>query len=179
MTTPLPAEITLPTGQTAWLNPYRGTYTTSRGYALRMQRNYDRGLSQSSARGHAPSPQGFTEYQLRTMRFQRIYGFSYSFWRRMERRYIREINRTRTATPGVPGAAITPDVLAQDMGIVRQFYGTGPVPGIIIPPENIVEERLAELLYAMREYRHGNKIPGSQDFQSRDNIRPIEMYWYH
>jgi hypothetical protein len=172
---PAAPEIILPAGQPAYLNPYRGTYTTSRSYALRMQRNYGRGMSQATARGHAPfGPEGLTEYQVRALRFERRYGFSLRYWRRLQRKYLRELNSQRS-----PAAQITADVIAQDLGIVRQVYGNGPVPGIVIPAENITEERLAELLYATKAYRDGNAGPGRNDFYTRDDIRPIELWWYH
>jgi hypothetical protein len=172
MTTPLPAEIILPTGQPAYLNPYRGTYTTSRAYARRMQSNYSRGLSQTTARGHQP-PEGLTEYALRAQRFQQQYGITYSWWRKLNRKWIREINAMSS-----PSAQITPVIIATDQDAVRG-YGIGPVPGIVIPPENYTEERLAEKLYDMQQYREGNTVPGRQSFYTRENIRPIELWWYH
>jgi hypothetical protein len=174
MSTSLPPSIILPTGQPAFLNPYRGTYTTNRAYALRMQRGYARGISRQTARGHAPGPAGLTEYQVRAQRFEQQYGFSYSTYRRWQRRYISEINAMSS-----PEAQITPMVLAQDIATMRQVYGTGIVPGIIIPPENRTEERLAAKLYAMQEYQAGDPMPGRQDFYTRETYRPIEMYWYH
>jgi hypothetical protein len=174
MTTPLPAEIILPGGQPGYLNPYRGTYTTSRSYALRMQSNYGRGMSQATARGHAPNPAGLTEYAIRAQRFQDAYGFSLGYWRRIQRKYLREINSERS-----PAAQITPLVIAGDLDAVRFRNGNGPVPGIVIPAENITEERLANLLYATRAYRDGDTVPGRTDFYARDDIRPIELWWYH
>jgi hypothetical protein len=173
MTTSLPPSIILPTGQPAYLNPYRGTYTTSRSYALRMQRGYSRGLSRQTARGHQP-PGELTEYAVRRQKFEQQYGFSYSRYRRWQRLYLREINANSS-----PEAQITPAVLAQDVQIMRQTYGTGIVPGIIIPPENRTEERLAAKLYDMQEYQEGNPLPGRNDFYTREMQRPIEMYWYH
>src|SRR5579863_9340329 len=73
---PEPLEIILPTGQTGYLNPYKGTYTTSRSYALRMQRSFARGISQSEARGH-----------------KAVGGLSESQWRRLRRLYVNKINR--------------------------------------------------------------------------------------
>lgn len=180
MTTALPAEIRSPEGQTLYLNPYRGTYTTSRSYALRMQRNYSRGISQTEARGHL-SPTGLSEYQIRAQRFQNTYGFSYQLWRRWERRYVKEINKTRASVyiPGQRGNPITPSDLAQDVEVNRSRMGMGPVPGIVIPPENYTEERLAELLFDIQQYRAGNPLPGRQSFVNRENIRPIELWWYH
>jgi len=180
MTTPLPASIVSPQGQALYLNPYRGTYTTSQSYALRMQRNYSRGISQTEARGHL-SPTGVSESVLRAQRFQNTYGFSYSLYRRWQRRYLRVINETRAAhyVPGQNGNPITASDLAQDIEVNRSRMGMGPVPGIVIPPENYTEERLAELLYAVEEYRAGNPVPGRTDFYTRENIRPIELWWYH
>jgi len=173
MSTALPAEIILPTGQPAYLNPYRGTYTTSRSYAQRMQRNYSRGLSQATARGHAPvGPEALTESQVRALRFQQRYGFSYNLWRRWQRKYINEINAMSS-----PAAQITIEIVAQDVAANQQRMQI--VPGVFIPPENFTEERLAGKLYEMEAYREGNAGPGRQSFYSRENFRPIEMYWYH
>jgi hypothetical protein len=179
MTTALPPEIILPGGQPAYLNPYRGTYTTSRSYALRMQSGYARGMSRQSARGHV-SPTGVTEYALRAQRFQQKYGYSLSWWRKVQRKYIQPIE-DMGQVPGNdwPTAGNWRDIIAEDYRIVTLWYGTGPVPGIIIPPENIVEERLMIKIESMVEYREGDRSTGRGEFYARSFIRPIEMYWYH
>lgn len=179
MSQALPPEIILPTGQPAYLNPYRGTYITNRAYALRLQRGFARGMSRQSARGHV-SPTGLTEYALRAQRFQERYGFSYSWWRRIQRRYIRPVTDLgQVPKDSWPTAGNWLDIVAVDYQVVKQWYGTGPVPGIIIPPENLVEERLVLKLQGMLEYRNGDRRSGYAEWRARSNIRPIEMYWYH
>lgn len=179
MSQPLPPEIILPTGERGYLNPYRGTYTTNRDYGLRMQRNFARGIGQTEARGHPPSPTGLTESQIRAQRFQQKWGFSYNQWRRWKHRYIDEINETRASTyvPGQNGNPITISDIAQD--IEANSLRAQMIPGIFIPPDSYTEERLARLLDVVRAYRAGDPTPGRADFYARESYRPIELWWYH
>jgi hypothetical protein len=180
MSQPLPPEIILQTGQRAFLNPYRGTYTTSRAYAMRMQRNYARGQSQSAARGHGATATGQTEYQVRRQRtyeqygqtpyqrysftFEQRYGFSYSWYRRIYGLYIQPIN---------------------DMSAASQQWGPEDIAAELANSQytghdtDWIEERFAEKLYAMEQYRGGNPQPGHVMFVSRDYISPIEWWYYH
>lgn len=191
MSQPLPPEIILPSGRAAFLNPYKGTYTTSRPYALRMQRNFARGLSQSEARGHRVSPQGFTEAQIRrqqaqaagfqtpwerfTLNFERRYGFSYRYWRFLKRRWIDAINARSS-----PGLQITPIWIAQELqnasGIFSSFLAINQMPS----GKPWIEQRLDEKLADMEAYQDENdKEPGFLHFIRRDNFRPIEWWYYH
>ena len=151
MTNPVPGpplEIILPGGDPGYLNPYSGQYTRSQTYALRMQRNYSRGLPQSSARGHA-AVGGYSESQIRAQReqakhgdqlppwqrfgigFQQRYGFSYSYWRKLRRQYIAEINERALPHPTsnrmmTNGTQRTdPRVFPSDITRVMQLYQSG------------------------------------------------------
>lgn len=178
MSQPLPSEIILPSGRRGYLNPYRGTYTESRDYGLRMQRNFARGIGQAEARGHG-SPTGLSEWAIRQQRFRQKYGFSESTWRRWRRNYINEINETRASTyvPGQNGNPITLSDIAQD--IEANSLRAQMVPGIFVPPESYTEERLVRLLDVVRAYREGDPTPGRADFYARESYRPIELWWYH
>jgi len=179
MTGPNPPEIILPDGRTGYLNPYSGKYVTNRAYAMRMRRNYSRGLSQSSARGHAPR-QGMSEYQLRVQRDQLLYqqtpwqrftqnfeqrwGFSYSWWQRLRRLYINKINALNSeSTPPITEVWIQQELLNN-----RESHG----------PEWI-EARLGEKLYDMEQYRDGDPLPGRANWRTKDYLSPEEWWWYH
>jgi hypothetical protein len=184
MTTPpgLPLEIILPSGRPAWLNPYQGTYSESRNYALRMQRNYSRGISQASARGHSTTAGGLSETQVRRQReqakyqdelspwqrfgigFENRYGFTYNYWRKLRRRYIDEINAR--ALPNAPsnrmimlaGQRRDPRVFPADIAAIRQLYQSGfrdPVHSGAATWEQWTELRLLERLTAIRDYQDG------------------------
>jgi len=170
MAQPLPLEIILPTGQPAFLNPYRGTYTTSRSYAMRMQRAFARGLSQSEARGHAP-----------------FLGLTESKWRRLRRLYIDEINQRAWAL-GPRRMSITRDGVRTDPRLFRSdvnyivdlFQGGYRDPAVpsINDWETYVEWRLSERLNAIREYQdHANVTPGRQDYYARSAVWPQGGLW--
>jgi hypothetical protein len=169
---PLPPEIILPTGQAAYLNPYKGTYTTSRSYAMRMQRGFRLGRAQQQARrGGEP---GQSESQVRAFRFEQRYGFSYLYWRRLQRKWISEINSMSS-----PGGRITPEIVSMDLANLRSFpaltifsWGAGTA-------EQMLEQRLEEKLEDMISYREGDSEPGHYHFVVRNNYRPIELWWYH
>lgn len=179
MTGPLPPEIILPSGKPAYLNPYTGKYSASRSYALRMQRNYSRGLSQSEARGHRAKG-GVNESQLRAQRemlqygmkpwqrfaitFQQRYGFSYRYWRRLKRLYIDSINSMSS-----PGQQVTPVWIQQEL-INEPLTGHN---------EDWIEARLGEKEYDMFRYRLHDAEPGRVHFDQRDNLAPIEWWYYH
>lgn len=186
MTTPsfgaLPSEIILPNGKTGYLNPYTGKYSSSRSYAMRMQRNYSRGLSQSAARGHAPSG-GLSESQMRAQRealkygdqlkpwqrfaltFKQRYGFEYRYWRKLKRLYIDAINSMSS-----PDMQITPVW-------IQQALVNAPLTG---HDESWIEARLAEKLYDMDRYRNAHDpIPGRMHFMRRDSMEPVEWWYYH
>src|SRR5215469_6394271 len=169
-------------GETQYLNPYQGTYTSNRRYAQRMQRGYARGLTQTQARRNiAGYPQGVSESQLRRQRererygdtlppdvtffqfnFERRYGYSYNYWRRLRRRFIREINERAWHNPPGPrmnienGARRDPRVFPGDIAEVKRLYDTGArdplYPGMQTWQE-WAELRLAERLTAIRAYQ--------------------------
>lgn len=187
MTTPNnpPLEILLPPNRRgeripAFLNPYRGTYTTSRSYALRMQSGYRRGLTQAQARRGAGSVSELSESQRRRARtqaqygmtpwqrynitFQQQYGFSYSYWRYLRKNWIAEINQM-----AAPDAQITPVFIAQALAN-QQLTGHN---------EEWIEQRLQEKLEDMHEYRAGNAEPGFVHWNQKEGMEPIEWWWYH
>jgi hypothetical protein len=205
MSSPLPPSIVLPSGDTAWLNPYSNTYSPSRDYALRMQRNFARGSTQSEARGHTAVAPGVPESVTRRQRFLGRYGISQSQWERWRRLYIREINLR--AMPGrQPQRPLTDDngqrkdprIYFQDILAIKQRFDQGyrdPAD----PDLNWVlwiETRLGSRLNAIVQYQDfSNALPGRQDYYARNsawpqggtwmgvfNIAsapPIEMWYYH
>lgn len=198
MSAPQPPEIILPSGETAYLNPYRGTYTTSRSYALRMQRGYARGLRQSESRGKPVSPGGLSESQLRRERFEQQYGIPYRVWERLRRKYIIELNKR--SWPGGPSRMNTDDmgnrndprVFPSDIYAIRRLYDTGyrdPVTPVETW-EQYAEVRLSQRLNALIMYQdYNDSDPGRADYNSRSGIwygaftaasaPPIELWYYH
>jgi hypothetical protein len=183
---PLPAQIILPTGQTGYLNPFSNTYTPSRAYALRMQRNYARGISQATARGHRLSPAGLTESQIRRQRsidttgltpwqrftgkFEATYGFSYNYWRKLWRKWIKEINSRVD-----PSVAVTEQWVQQEL-LNEQFLGMTGMPS----GKPWIEERLDAKLASIIAYQDDNdKTLGFGYYINRDGMRPIEWWYYH
>ena len=179
MTNPLPPEILSPDGVPLFLNPYKGTYSKSRSYALRMQRDYSRGMPQQAARGHRPV-NGLSESQLRSQRSQLAYGmkpwqrfaftfkqrwgFEYRWWRYLKRHWIDAINSMTS-----PSQVITPVWISQEL---TNAALTGH-------NEAWIEQRLSEKLYAMERYRMGDAQPGGINFSHRDGLAPIEWWFYH
>lgn len=176
MSSPLPPELLDPNGRTLFLNPYRQTYTANRPYAYRMQRGFARGLTQSEARGQGVR-NGLTESQRRqrpdystsAAAFYARHGVTLAWWRRMRRLYINPMNAEAS-----PGNQITLAFIDQEMQnapvLAATTGGSGP---------EWMEQRLAERLYAMDEYRVGNSQPGFAYFQIRTSYRPIEWWYYH
>lgn len=181
MSTPLPPEIVFPTGKTGYLNPYSGKYTTSRSYALRMQRAYSRGQTQSEARGHravngvtesqrrnaqaALANPGLTRHQQFEIGFQQRYGFSYKYWRYLRRNWIDDINRRSS-----------PDMQMTPLWI-QQILINSAVTGL---DTNWIELRLAERIQDMIAYQDYNVTgPGFAHFYERLNYTPIEWWYYH
>lgn len=181
MTSPLPPEITYQTGRKGYLNPYTGKYSRSRSYALRMQRNYARGMSQSEARGHR-AVGGVTEAQRRreqaaavnpslsrsqqfALGFQQRYGFTYNYWRYLKRNYIDAINSRSS-----PDMQITPIW-------IQQIIVNTPMTGL---GTDWIETRLAERLNDMIAYQdYDDRDPGGAHFAERIAYTPIEWWYYH
>lgn len=197
MATPQPPEIFLPSGERAYLNPYRGTYTTSRSYALRMQRNYARGISQGEARGHQTAG-GPSESVLRRQRFEQEYGIPYHVWERFRRKYIKEINdRSWRGGPSTMqlnefGNRADPRIFLSDILAIRELYDRGyrdPVTPVDTW-EQYAEVRLSQRLNALIMYQDYNDAdPGRADYNNRSGIwygtfsaasaPPIELWYYH
>lgn len=170
MATPLPPEILTPEGIPAFLNPYKGTYTTSRSYALRMQRAFARGLSQSEARGHAATG-ALTESQ----------------WRRLRLLYVDEINGRswhqgpRHMNIDIEGNRNDPRIFKTDADyIVRLFDGGYRDPAVpsIGDALTYLEWRLSERLNAIIEFQDfRNPVPGRQDYYARSSVWPQGGMW--
>jgi hypothetical protein len=188
-----PLEIFLPGpgNRKAYYNPYTNTYTTSRSYALRMQRGYIRGIHQQEARGKPVN-----EYQRRVQReqelygqkpwerfqigFERRYGFSYRYWRQLRRRWVNDIN-DRTST----GGEISPSTVSR----VKDAFDRGwrdPARPEFSTWQDWLENRLDERLNDMIEYQDsGDKTSGSANYGQYRNYQlqgegiPPELYWYH
>lgn len=158
----LPAQIILPSGQTGYLNPYKGTYSTSRSYAQRMQRGFLRGESQSASRGH-----------------RAVGGLTESQWRRLKRLYVDEINRrtwkegpSRMNAPG--GERDDPRIFRQDVQYIVELYNEGYRDPNVPTLNNwldYVEWRLAERLTNTRAYQDdGDPSWGSSDYYFRSTF---------
>ena len=193
-----PLEIISPEGTPLFLNPYSGTYSASRSYALRMQRNYARGITQAEARGHRPTDEGLTESQVRRVRFQERHGISYNDWARFYRRYVREINRR--SFPTAPGPAMVidngvrrdPRIFPEDIAAVRDLYNNGFRDPVYNPGswEEWTDQRLAERLGALVDFQDSaDSAAGSQQFWGRTSAwigtmgiaaaPPVEFWYYH
>lgn len=186
---PQPPIITGPEGQTLYLNPYRGTYTASRSYGLRMQGNYARGVqTQQEARGKRVNPvTGETESVQRRQRFEQKYQIPQNLWRRWQRLYIGKINRMSGK-----GGGISIDMIAEVKGLYDQGYTDPQFPGLRW--DQWTEIRLSARLFDLQEFHDNrNPVPGRIDFQNRSTAwvpsnfsvaaaaapPAIEFWWYH
>lgn len=157
-----PATIILPNGRTGYLNPYKGTFIENRAYALRMQRGWLRGVSQSTARGQAA-----------------VGGLTESQWRRLRRLYVDEINR-RTWRQGpsrmrvVGGQRQDPRIFRTDVQYIVKLFQDGYRDPNMPTLNNwlaYTEWRLAERLNSTREYQDmGDVGTGRADFYSRSTF---------
>lgn len=68
-----------------------------------------------------------------------------------------------------PGARIRPDMVlqAENMIAMRQL------------PDDWIEVRLNNRLYAIRNYQGGNPTPGEAYFDEKIEYVPIEWWYYH
>jgi hypothetical protein len=184
-----PLTIELPSGQTGYLNPYRYTYTTSRSYAQRMQRGYLRGLGQSEARGYrvragesetqrrrrvTMEQYGQTPWERYGIGFEATYGFKYSYWRKLRRLYLAELDQRVS-----PGARITPISVA----MVKQAFDAGwhdetrpDADTWEVWTEQKISERLDDTI-AFQDL--GEKASGNYHFAMRSSVPPIEFWYYH
>lgn len=186
MTQPNPPEIILPDGRTAYYNPYTSTYTTSRSYAMRMQRGFARGLAQFEARGQRANERRYREqytqgrygvtpeelYARNAQEFQNLYGFDYAYWNYLQREYLNEINRMTSE-----GGRIEP-YMVQSVKLNWETGWRDPMRPEITSWQEWVELHLAERREAMYAYREGDKSVGAQNFQMRSSVPPIEFWWY-
>lgn len=188
----LPFEIILPTGETGYLNPYSRTYTTKRDYGLRMQRNYARGIRQAEARGHKPSilgetesqrrrrlaiEQGTTPYQQRLTTWALRYpGMSYSWYQRIYRMYIAEINYRSS-----PDTRIGPSTVYAQLA----NSGSPNLPPPQQPPtghtEEWVENQLLWRLKAMQDFQDegDNEVGHALYVNIQLDPVPPEWWYYH
>lgn len=189
MAQPLPPERTAPGGITTYLNPYTGKYTRSKSYARRMQGAFARGLTQSEARGHR-AVGGETETQRRRRQtrertgltpwesfgigFQQRYGFSYTYWRKLRRRYVDEINRRAS-----PGAAIKPSHITDVINLFNMGWFDSQRPELR-SWEAWVEVHLGERLWSTILFQdERERAYGQFNFVRRNSVPPIEYYYYH
>lgn len=190
MTTPggQPLQIIHPNGKTIlYLNPYSGTYTASRSYGLRMQRGYARGLPQYEARGKRANEAriqreriqeqyGQTPWERFNQSFERRYGFSYSYWRYLRRKWIDEINK-KTSKDGF--GHIKPIQVAQMIQLFQTGWRDKAFPEFTDwKPwtENALDLRLENMLAYQED---GDPLPGRGRFFARSSNPPIEFYYYH
>lgn len=201
----LPWEIITPSGRRAYLNPSKGTYSiTSASYARRIRRGYEHGVSVSVARGHAVPVSGqfagmnesqrrranavetgdeLTPWQRVTFAFERRWGFSYSYWRRLKRLWVDDINSYIKNVYD----KITPAWISEELSNRELYQAAGFTSG-----EPWIEQRLAEKLADIQEWQErkatrqldakGRSGPGSDGWMhwhTRDNFRPVEWWYYH
>lgn len=192
MTQPLPPDPwtrATRSGAPEYYNPYSGKWSRNRGYTQRLQRGYRRGLSQSEARGHAATAAG-TESQRRRQRtlertgmtpteafgigFRQRYGFSYSYWRRLRRLYINEINKRSS-----PSGQIKPSHISDVIQMFRLVGGDMYRPELRTW-EAWTEVHLGERMWALILYQEeGDTAYGAFNFSRRNNLYPIVFYYYH
>lgn len=213
--TGVPLEIITNQGVPLYYNPYSQQYTRSKSYAQRMQRNYARGLPQQQARGkrqaeHVTRAQQeqqrygdeLTPEQRFQFGFERRYGFTYRYWRKLYRNYIQEINQRALPNPhsnymmiDANGRRADPRVFPSDVAAIKQLYDTGyrdPLYPDIRTWEDWIEYRLYERLDGIREFQDFHNVgPGRTEFQNRSSIwlninlfggsvgPPIELWYYH
>ena len=170
-------EIRLPDGRTGYWNPYSQAYTTSRSYAMRLQRGYAQGVSRQQARrGIRSWIPGMSEAQNRAQAFQDKYGISYNYWRRIQRKYLTKI----VAMDPSIGYAEWRLIIYEDLARLQSFPATGIIgQRRMQSPEQQNEAALASKLEAMEAYRRGDVTTGRNQFDMRVPYRPIELWWYH
>lgn len=184
-----PYDILSESGIPLFYNPYTGQYTKNRSYARRMQRGFAAGLTRQQARGHGINAQGLTEYQSRRQRqqqpipgpdvivppspefqFRQMWGFELSYWIYLRENWVDAIN-ARTS----PAMQITPAWIQQELANADLLRSIGEPAG-----EEWLEPRLGERLADIIEYQdYGNPDPGFVHFNYRDDLRPIEWWFYH
>lgn len=162
-------------GPILYLNPYTREYTASRSYGLRMQRGYAAGLPQNIARLSGPggTPPTVSESERRRERFIEKYGYDQNVWRRLYRRYIKEIHELDPSVSLDRWRQIVKEVLSN-----TQITGYGA---------DWLEVRLARKLNDMLKYRHREEaivfIPTDEfSYYEDEDARsqtPIELWWYH
>lgn len=172
-------------GTTEYYNPYSGRYTTNRAYGLRMQRGYARGLSQHEARGQRGGESvrrrervyretGQTPHQIYAFNFRQRYGFSYSYWRTLRKRYINEINRRSS-----PGGQMLPSHVTDIINLYNMGWRDDRRPELRTW-EAWVEVHLGERLWSTILYQDdGETAYGSFNFTFRNSVAPIEYWYYH
>lgn len=158
MTSPLPPfdinipEIITPTGQPAYLDPYRGTYRTdiTPRYAQRLQRGWRQGLTRQQARRgpQAAPPPGLSERQWGILR-----------------RYIRQINERSS-----PASQITPQMITD---MLDNGWGFNEV-------EQRLDEKLNDMI-AFQDYGDPGpgRYHWDMEMIDREQAPWIEFWYYH
>jgi hypothetical protein len=146
-------------------------------------------MSRSEARGHRVTPAG-SESQRRRQRimettgmtptevfgigFQQRYGFSYSYWRRLRRLYINEINKRSS-----PGAHIKPSHVSSVIQVF-EIQGGDPFRPELRTWEAWTEVHLGNRMWATILYQdEGDNSYGAFNFALRSSVFPIEFWYYH
>lgn len=176
-------------GVTQYLNPYTGLWSSNQAYVARMQRAYNRGLSQSEARGHRRTAAG-SESQRRRQRireqfgmtptelfgigFQQRYGYSYNYWRKLQRNGLRELNSLRS-----PDVRITKSHVTDVIQMYRLVGGDFNRPELRTW-EAWVEVHIGEALTATELYQEesDNRL-GAYYWSFRTELAPVEFWFYH
>jgi hypothetical protein len=154
-----------------------------------MQRGYLRGFGQSEARGYRVrggetetqrrrritlEETGVTPSQLYAINFEATYGFKYSYWRKLRRLYLAELDARVS-----PGARITPPRVAA----VKQAWDVGwrdETRPELNSWEEWVEQKTSERLDDTIAFQDLNdRRLGSAHFQMRSYVPPIEFWYYH
>jgi len=175
-------------GVTSYYNPYTGKYTTSRAYALRMQRGYQAGLPRQKARGQRPGEAarrreretretGITPRErglLYRARFEQENGFSYAYWQRLHRLFLTDLNK-RVGKAGRIRPWMVGDVRREWERGWRDFRRPE-----LLTWQAWVEVHLGERLWATILYQDENENAyGAFNFAMRSAVPDVAFWYYH
>jgi len=147
-------------GVTSYYNPYTGKYTTSRAYALRMQRGYQAGLPRQKARGQRPG-----EAARRRERETRETGIT-----PRERGLLYRVGKAGRIRPWMVG-----DVRREWERGWRDFRRPE-----LLTWQAWVEVHLGERLWATILYQDENENAyGAFNFAMRSAVPDVAFWYYH
>jgi hypothetical protein len=117
---------------------------------------------------------GMTPTEVFGIGFQQRYGFSYSYWRRLRRLYINEINKRSS-----PSAHIKPSHVSSVIQVF-EIQGGDPFRPELRTWEAWTEVHLGNRMWAIILYQdEGDNSYGAFNFALRSSVFPIEFWYYH